>query len=191
MSPDPDADDVRRVLGGESSAFEGIVQRWQRPLVNLAWRCCRHRELAEDLAQEVFLKVFRALDRWRGESSFSTWIFAVAINHVRSRLRRKPAELLGIEAAQGIADPRSEPPRTDANAPAEALRRAVAGLPPRYREPIVLYYFGQHDVAECARILGIPSGTMKARLTRARALLARTFRVSPPGGSDRHEGEHG
>ena len=166
---------MRRVLEGESAAFEGIVRRWQKPLLNLAWRSCRRRELAEDMAQEAFLKIFRSLDRWRGESSFSTWVFAVALNHYRSRLRRTPLEILGLESARNLPDPRSSLEDGLASDLAENVRSAVARLPPRYREAIVLRYFGDRDVRSCAAILRVAEGTFKARLARARALLARSL----------------
>jgi RNA polymerase sigma-70 factor (ECF subfamily) len=191
LTADPDADDVRRILSGESAAFERIVRRWQKPLVNLAWRSCRHRELAEDLVQEVFLKAFRALDRWRATSTFSTWLFAIAINHIRSRLRRTPTQVLGIEAAFAVPDPQGNAEPAVHADPSEAVRRAVVGLPPRYREPIVLYYFGGHDVNECARILAVPTGTLKARLSRARDLLARSLRPAPPSPERRNDESHG
>lgn len=175
MTLDPDADDVRRVLSGESAAFEGIVRRWQKPLVNLAWRSCRERGLSEDMAQEAFVKVFRKLGTWRADSSFSTWIFAVALNHYRSRLRRTPLEILGLDAVRELADPRSRTEARGANGPDEDVRRAVAGLPPRYREAIVLHYFRGQDVRSASEILGIAEGTLKARLSRARALLARSL----------------
>ena len=84
---DPDAADVARVLAGDLSAFEGIVRRWQHRLVNMAWRFCRDRATAEDMAQEVFVKVFRSLSSFRGESAFSTWLTSIAVNTYRSRLR--------------------------------------------------------------------------------------------------------
>src|SRR4051812_37677610 len=87
---DADAVDVFRVLAGDVSAFEGIVRRWQGPLVNMAWRYCRDRGRAEELAQEAFLRAWRALATWRQESSFSTWLFALAANVHRNDLKRFP-----------------------------------------------------------------------------------------------------
>src|SRR6185295_11809901 len=86
-SDDDDDADVARVVGGDLEAFEGIVRRWQRRLVGLAWRFCRDRAAAEDMAQEAFLKAFRSLRAYRGESAFSTWLTAIALNTYRSRLR--------------------------------------------------------------------------------------------------------
>ncbi|NIR45417.1 MAG: hypothetical protein GWM93_14655, partial [Gemmatimonadetes bacterium] len=75
---DADAAAARQVLAGDVDAFERIVERWQGPLVNLAYRYCRNRGEAEELAQEAFLKVFRGLGKWRQEARFSTWLYAVA-----------------------------------------------------------------------------------------------------------------
>lgn len=84
ISAEEDLADVARVLAGEAQAFEGIVRRWQGPLINMAWRYCRDRSRAEDLAQEAFLRAWRGLPQWRRESSFSTWLFALAANVYRS-----------------------------------------------------------------------------------------------------------
>ena len=89
MSPVDDQADVEKVLAGEIAAFEGIVRRWQGPLVNLAYRFCRDRARAEEMAQEAFLRAYRGLNRWRKEAAFSTWLFAVATNLYRSELRRR------------------------------------------------------------------------------------------------------
>ena len=93
---DEDAADARRVLGGDVAAFGGIVRRWQGRLINLAWRYSRDRAAAEDMAQEAFVKAFRALHTFRGESAFSTWLTAIAINAYRSWLRdRAPLSAAG------------------------------------------------------------------------------------------------
>src|SRR5580698_5029703 len=88
--PAEDLADVNRVLAGDARAFEGIVRRWQGPLVNMAWRYCRDRSRAEELAQEAFIRAWRGLSSWRRESSFSTWLFALAANVFRSELKRIP-----------------------------------------------------------------------------------------------------
>src|ERR1700728_5098270 len=90
MSAEEDLADVDRVLAGEVQAFEGIVRRWQGPLVNMAWRYCRDRGRAEEMAQEAFLRAWRGLAGWRREASFSTWLFALAANVFRSELKRFP-----------------------------------------------------------------------------------------------------
>src|ERR1700749_5075729 len=85
-----DEADVSRVLAGDVAAYEGIVRRWQGPLVNMAWRYCRDRSRAEELAQDALIRAWRGLASWRRESSFSTWLFALAANVFRNDLKRFP-----------------------------------------------------------------------------------------------------
>ena len=83
LSADADQADVEKVLAGDIDAFENIVRRWQGPLINLAYRFCRDRGRAEDMAQNAFLRAFRALEGWRKDAAFSTWLFALATNLYR------------------------------------------------------------------------------------------------------------
>src|SRR5689334_23797173 len=80
LSADTDQADVEKVLAGDIAAFENIVRRWQGPLINLAYRFCRDRGRAEDMAQDAFLRAYRALGAWRQDAAFSTWLFALATN---------------------------------------------------------------------------------------------------------------
>ena len=94
------------MLAGDTAAFTKLVQRWQGPLVNLAWRFCRDRERAEDMAQEAFLRAYRNLSQWRREAAFSTWLFALATNLYRSELKRIPATILSLDEIAEPTDPR-------------------------------------------------------------------------------------
>jgi RNA polymerase sigma-70 factor (ECF subfamily) len=170
-----DLTDVTRVLAGNAQAFEGIVRRWQGPLVNMAWRYCRDRGRAEEMAQEAFIRAWRGLAQWRREGSFSTWLFALAANVYRSELKRSPTETLPLENAPEPAGAASQQRELEERGRYEVVRRAVLALPQRYREPVILYYFHEQDVAAAARNLGLPEGTIKARLSRARALLRHRF----------------
>jgi RNA polymerase sigma-70 factor (ECF subfamily) len=172
---DQDAVDVDRVLAGDVRAFEGIVQRWQGPLINLAWRYCRDRGRAEELAQEAFLRAWRGLSGWRRESKFSTWLYALAANVYRSDLKRFPTVNVAVEDIAEPAVPASQHNVLAERSREESVRRAVLALPQRYREPLVLFYFHEMDVSAAARTMRLPEGTIKARLARARALLRRRF----------------
>jgi RNA polymerase sigma-70 factor (ECF subfamily) len=172
---DPDLADVARVLAGDVEAFEGIVRRWQGPLVNMAWRYCRDRGRAEEMAQEAFLRAWRGLAQWRREGSFSTWLFALAANVFRSELKRFPTVTLPLDAAPETSGPASQYKAAAEKSRQEMVRRAVLALPLRYREPVILFYFHEMDLAAAARTMGIPEGTLKARLARGRALLRRRF----------------
>ena len=170
---DEDAADASRVLAGDLAAFEGIVRRSQSRLVGLAWRFCRDRGVAEDMAQEAFLKAYRSLASFRGDSAFSTWLTAIALNSYRSRLRAEGPPLVGLDSARAFGIEAGVQRELEEHERAEAVRRAVLTLPARYREPIVLFYLQERDLAETARVLGIAEGTLKSRLYRGRELLKR------------------
>ncbi|MFZ0271700.1 MAG: sigma-70 family RNA polymerase sigma factor [Acidobacteriaceae bacterium] len=174
-SPAEDAALVARVLAGETAAFEGIVRRWQSPLINLAWRFCHDRGRAEEMAQEAFLRAFRKLAQFRGESAFSTWLFALANNLYRTEIRRIPALPLSLDEIAEPHDPRIAGDALEQSSRDESIRRAVLALPPRYRDAVLLFYFHEQDVPAAARTLRIPEGTVKARLFRGRELLRSKF----------------
>jgi RNA polymerase sigma-70 factor, ECF subfamily len=170
---------VERVLAGETEAFALLVERWQIPLVNLAWRYCRDRGRAEEMAQEAFLRAWRNLAQWRGDSAFSTWLFALAANCYRTELHRIPAGMQSLDEIAEPPDERLSPAAFDDARRDEALRRAVLALPEKYRDAVLLYYFHEQDVPAAARTLHIPEGTLKARLFRGRELLRSKFTRTP------------
>ncbi|MFZ1130583.1 MAG: sigma-70 family RNA polymerase sigma factor [Terriglobales bacterium] len=173
MSPSEDQAEVERVLAGDISAFEGIVRRWQGPLINLAYRFCHDRGRAEEMAQEAFLRAYRALSQWRKDAVFSTWLFALATNLYRSELRRIPARMVALDEVAEPADGHASDGGLEDHDRDMAVRRAVLALPSRYREALVLFYFHEMDVATAARSLELPEGTVKARLSRGREILRR------------------
>lgn len=171
MSAEEDAADVARVLAGDVSAFEAIVRRWQRPLINLAYRFCRDRGRAEDMAQEAFLRAYRSLASWRREAAFSTWLFAVATNLYRSETRRLPPLTAPLDEGVATLDRRALEPILDDERRDRVVRNAVLTLPAKYREVLTLFYFHGMDIARSAVSLGVPEGTVKARLSRGRDML--------------------
>ena len=154
-------------LGGFKSDMAGTKAVWLED-----W--CRDRGRAEDMVQEALLKVYRSLGQWRGESTLSTWLVAVATNAFRSHLRRRGGE----PAVPEPADRASEPEDESGEPLRERVRRAVTALPARYRDAIVLYYFHGLDVRAAAASLGCPEGTLKARLARGRRLLEPLLRAA-------------
>ena len=166
-----DRQDAAKVLAGDTRAFEGIVRRWQVPLINLAYRFCRDRGRAEDMAQEAFLRAFRNLASWREESAFSTWLFSLATNLYCSELRRHPPITLPFDEVHEPADPHATDGGFEERNQSAAVHKAVHTLPPKYREVLTLYYFHEMDVPSTARSLNLPEGTVKAHLFRARNLL--------------------
>jgi RNA polymerase sigma-70 factor (ECF subfamily) len=172
VSASEDEADAERVLAGDVAAFEGIVRRWQGPLVNLAYRFCRDRVRAEDMAQDAFLRAYRGLGKWRKDAAFSTWLFAIATNLYRSELRRIPTRTVSIEdLAAEVKDSRLADAGLAQEDRDHAVRRAVLALPAKYREAVILFYFHEMDIAAAARSLALPEGTVKARLSRGREML--------------------
>jgi len=171
VSAGEDRSDVGRVMAGDVSAFEGVVRRWQGPLIHLAYRFCRDRGRAEEMVQAAFLRAFRALAQWRGNSAFSTWLFALATNLYRSELRRIPANTLSLDDIPEASDSRTTDDALQKEDRCRAVRRAVHALPPKYRDALILFCFHDMDVAAAARSLGLPEGTVKARLSRGRDIL--------------------
>jgi RNA polymerase sigma-70 factor, ECF subfamily len=183
VSAAEDQADVERVKAGDLSAFEGIVRRWQGPLVNLAYRFCRNRGRAEEMAQEAFLRAYRSLGKWRKEAAFSTWLFALGTNLYCSETRRIPPNTVSLEDIAEIRDSRAVDGGIVEKDRDRVVRQAVLALPPRYREAIILFYFHDMDIPAAARSLGLPEGTVKARLFRGRDILRRklTETLGEPG----------
>jgi RNA polymerase sigma-70 factor (ECF subfamily) len=171
VSAAEDQSDAERVQAGDISAFEGIVRRWQGPLVNLAYRFCRDRGRAEEMAQEAFLRAYGALGKWRKEAAFSTWLFALATNLYCSEIRRIPPKSISLD---DVAEPRDSGAVDGGISDRERdrlVRKAVLTLPARYREVMILFYFHEMDIHAAAQSLGLPEGTVKARLSRGRVIL--------------------
>lgn len=170
MSKCQDVDDaIEAVLSGDAAPFATIVERWQVPLVNLAYRFCRDRERAEDMAQDAFLRVYQRLGSWRRDAAFSTWMFALATNVYRDEMRKYAPPSIPFE--DDVHAEKSEDDAADDADRRRLVRTALQSLPPRYRDPLLLFYFHEQNVAATAASLQLPEGTIKARLSRGRALL--------------------
>jgi RNA polymerase sigma-70 factor (ECF subfamily) len=171
LSAREDQFDVERVLAGDLSAFERIVLRWQNPLVNLAFRFCRDRGRAEEMAQEAFLRAYRGLSSWRKDSAFSTWLFTLAMNLYRTELKKIPSGIVELDRAAEAAGASFPFPNAANEDRTQVVREAVLTLPAKYRDSLTLYYFQEMDVPAAARALNLPEGTVKARLFRGREML--------------------
>jgi RNA polymerase sigma-70 factor (ECF subfamily) len=157
--------------GRAEQAFERLVPAYRRRVIGLAYSVLRDRAAAEDLAQEVFVKLWRALPRYDGRARLSTWIYAITRNAAISTLRARrrsvslsdPAVLAEVENREAAPDP--DP--GDA-----ALWRQVEALPEKQRQAVILYYQDERTVDEVAAMMGMPVNTVKTHLHRARASLA-------------------
>jgi RNA polymerase sigma-70 factor, ECF subfamily len=161
---------------GDSPAIERFVHTYQRDIYRLALSILDDPTEAEDATQEALLAALRALDSFRGNSSFSTWLYAITINLCRTRLQHhKRGERL-LEVLKGILHINSaRPPSVEEgaiqNESDSALWRAIRDMDEKHRIPIVLRYYHDLPVAEIARVLHIPEGTVHSRLNTARKQL--------------------
>lgn len=168
-----------RILAGEGDAFDLLVVRWRDRVVDLAHLLTGDRDAAEDIGQEVFLRLFRRPDAYDPSRPFAAWICTVARNLCHDRFRRETTRTrYQHEAAlhRGFGPvPVASPPESAAAAEAEArLRAAIAALPARFREAYVLCAVRGLSYEEAARVCGCPTKTVSTRLARARKrLLAR------------------
>jgi RNA polymerase sigma-70 factor, ECF subfamily len=169
---DPDRALVEAAAGGDREAFDELVRRHQAAMITLARVLTSGRGDAEDLAQEVFVRAWRSLRTFRGDSAFRTWLHRVAINVVRTsqvkqgRLRR----LFG--GAEPLPDPPSgEEPLDTAIARRQAIDRALAALPDDLRVAVTLRDLQGLDYKEIAAALDVPVGTVESRIFRARQKL--------------------
>ena len=175
-----DEDLVARVLAGREDSFEILVRRYQSRVVAHVARMVGNRDDALDLAQEIFLKVFGALDRYNPSYKFSTWLFRIAGNAAIDHLRKRRPRTIPLEApdADGKLSPvEYKSPDPDPYAELRnverggAIAEAIAALPLEFRELITLRHFGGLSYEQIAEVKRMPLGTVKNKLFRARAVL--------------------
>jgi RNA polymerase sigma-70 factor (ECF subfamily) len=180
-----DQDMVVWAQEGSEAAFRELVRRYQRPVFSLIYRMVRDRELAEDLAQETFIKVLNAIDTYRPEHKFSSWIFKIANNSAIDQLRRRELDTLSLDGAPDAVTPdrreatalqvggRTESPldELEARELGSQIEQAIARLRPEYRSCIMLRHIEGRAYEEIAEILSLPLGTVKTYIHRARAEL--------------------
>ncbi len=183
-----DAALMERVQAGDREAFGQLVDRHGDALVAYLARLCGRREQAEDLAQEAFLKLYRAAGRYREQGQLVAFLYRIATNELRSQERRERRwnalrGWLGLRpgAPAFTAEPAAPPlARLERDEQEQRLRRAVARLPLRLRAPLVLAEVEGWPLAQIAQLLGCREGTVKSRRFRARELLRRELAAGEP-----------
>jgi len=167
---------IDATLDGNPAAYAELVERYQRRLLGLLWHACSDRELAEDIAQETFVRAFHKLSLYSGESQFYTWLARIGLNLLATNRRRKRLENQkpreGFEVA--VESLSSEQPPDEVVAMNEmqvCVRQAIECLEQERRVVILLRDFEGLDYAEIASLLEIPIGTVRSRLHRARSEL--------------------
>jgi RNA polymerase sigma-70 factor (ECF subfamily) len=169
---------------GDDAAFAELVGRYRNQIINFVYRMTNDYDGAADLAQETFVRVYKAVDRYKTSHAFSTYIYRIATNlaisELRKRKRRRVISLTGFfqgkEGAEPVAfdPPDGQPLQDDAMVGSErnnAVARSIATLPEKYRAPLVLRDVEGKSYEEISRILETREGTVKSRISRARGLL--------------------
>ncbi|HET9150282.1 MAG TPA: sigma-70 family RNA polymerase sigma factor [Gemmatimonadales bacterium] len=177
-----DQEVVALARSGSEAAYRELLRRYERPIFSLVFRMVRDRELAEDLAQETFVKALNALDSYRPEFKFSSWIFKIANNAAIDHLRRRELDTLSLEGSPHASTPdaieatalqigaRQESPldTVEAKELGKQIETAIGKLRPEYRACILLRHVDGRPYEEIAEILGLPLGTVKTYIHRAR-----------------------
>jgi len=194
---------VERLKRRDEAAFTELIRLYEKRIFQLVLRMLGDRGEAEDVAQDVFLTVFKSIDSFRGDSKLSTWLYRVATNHCKNRIkyldrraRGKKTELddlsendrlesVSMSASSHVARPDQQ---AEANQMEALMRRAIAELDEEQRELVILRDVENLSYEEIQAITGLPEGTVKSRLHRARLSLAKTIRAAseprtPAGGA--------
>ncbi len=176
-----DEDLVARSIGGDVDSFNELIQRWERPIYALAYRQLGREEDARDVCQETFLRAYRGLGGFRGQSKFSSWLYRIALNLCRDWVRRErrtptmqPPEDVDVrELARAHEPSESIEDLVLRNDLSRAVERAMACLPPEQRTAIVLKEYHGLTFQEIADVLGCPLSTVKTRLYQGLTVLRR------------------
>ncbi|MBA3444037.1 MAG: sigma-70 family RNA polymerase sigma factor [Gemmatimonadales bacterium] len=167
---------------GKETAYRELIRRYERPVFALLFRMVRDRELAEDLAQETFVKALNAIESYRPEFKFSSWIFKIGNNAAIDHLRRRELDTLSLDGSPHAETPeamqatalqigaRQESPldTVEAKELGGAIEAAIGSLRPEYRSCILLRHVEGRPYEEIAEILNLPLGTVKTYIHRAR-----------------------
>lgn len=184
-----DQEVVSLACQGREAAYRELIRRYERPVFSLIYRMVRNRELAEDLSQETFVKVLNAIESYRPEFKFSSWVFKIANNTAIDHLRRRELDTLSLDGSPHAETPdsveatalqigdTSENPleEVEARELGGAIEEGIRQLRPEYRSCILLRHVEGRSYEEIAEILNLPLGTVKTYIHRARNELRITL----------------
>jgi len=166
---------VDRIRQGDEEAYRFLIERHKNYIYTLVYRMVEHRETAEDLTQEIFIKLYRSLSHFRGDAKFTTWVYRLTVNLVtdyRRAQRRKPYEAI-LDKVKGWFGNRQEEPEAAALQKEEqqTVQRLLSELPDKYRLILYLYHYKQLSYQEIAEVTQLPLKTIETRLYRGKAML--------------------
>ncbi len=171
---------IEQARRGDTQAFARIVQRYQSPVYNMAYRMLGDPNEAQDAAQETFLRAFAQLKSYRPDQKFASWLLSIAAHYCIDRLRRRRFHWLSLDepsAEETLPSREAGPEETAfAHERAEEVQQLVAKLAPAARAVVILKYWNDMDIDEIARVTGDTPGNVKVKLFRARQAMAREMR---------------
>lgn len=173
-----DADLVSRAQTGDEPAFEELVRRYRNDVYGLSYHFLRNREEAWDVSQEVFIKAYRSLKRFRGDAGFKTWLLRIAANHCKDSFKKRRLATVSMDALPtqdffaGSGDPEKTLRNTELG---QAIQEAMDSLPPKHRLAFVLREFEDMSYKEMAQVMQCSEGTVMSRLHHARKKLQNTL----------------
>lgn len=174
---------VQKCLGGERQAFELLVEKYKRLVYSVAMNMFKDKEDIYDVSQEIFLKIYKSLDKYNGEFKLSTWIVRISTNHCLDILRKKRPQTVPLEKVAEISRKKDTPEeKYIAQEEKRELREAIDNLPEKYKLLIVLFHKQGLSYNEIVEITGEPISIVKNRLFRARQMLKESL------ASDKKEG---
>lgn len=175
-----ETDLIQQAQAGDTWAFGELVRHHYSPIVNVAYRICGEMTLAEDMAQETFLRAWTNLNSFRLTGSMKNWLYRIAVNATLDVLRRKSDLPMDDEVVQMIQDPTPDPETSLVQKErAENLQELLRALPLATRNVLVLREYGELSYQEIASILDIPIGTVMSRLNSARTRLRELLKDQP------------
>lgn len=184
---DSDQELIDRARRGDQEAIRLLVERYQRRVIGLVWGLLGNRADAEDVAQDTFLRAFKALGSFRGQSAFRSWLFQIAINAARTARRTREGRHEDSAGGTMEMDATAGPDSLERAVVArDRVRRAMATLPSDLREAVILRDVNGLDYREIAQVLGIPMGTVESRIFRGRARLRQALTDPDPGSGGTH-----
>ncbi len=177
MSQKPDEHLINKVIKGENNAYAVLVDRYKHMVYTLALKIVKNREDAEEVAQDTFVKAYSALNEFKGESKFSTWLYKIAyyrsLDYLKKNKRRVETTTIDISEEYNIASMDDALDGMEIKERAEIIKHAIQELPADDAVLITLYYFETLSMNEISKVMGIPANTIKVRLFRGRKRLAK------------------
>ncbi|MFC1514086.1 RNA polymerase sigma factor [candidate division KSB1 bacterium] len=169
---------IKNIQTGDLRAFGRLVDRHSEQVITLAYRIVSSRQDAEDIAQEVFVRVYKGINNFRGDSSFSTWLYTIVKNACYSFLQKKRPEMISLDKEEEVLEDISEMYQDNKQKDPDTgidfsifIEEKMKNLPPKYNLVLQLFYYQQFKYVEIAEILDLPLSTVKTHIQRALKLL--------------------